>query len=178
MSAGLGRWIPSAVLAVLAVACVLVHLHVTGLRHRRLQQLANEVDLEQHALNGQDDLRQRVAAMQTEWMRIVPEDAADESHAADVLEQLTDDLNELGVRDRSLTSGTAQTSGLVRRTPLSVGFTSSFGTAFELFDRLAARDGTVRISRLVIRRDTQSAADGLTVAAQLEAIALSEDHVE
>lgn len=88
------------------------------------------------------------------------------------LEKLFADLNNMEVTNRSLTSATSSTNGPFRQTPLSLSFTGSFSTVFELLKRIGDDDRSiVRVRRLQIGHDPTAAPDALTVLLQVDSFA-------
>lgn len=77
------------------------------------------------------------------------------------------DLAQLSVSDRSLTMAEPIMLGEIQQVPLNLSFKGSFGSVFDLLDRLPRYEQAIRVQRLTISRDVRGGDQSLSVSARL-----------
>lgn len=100
------------------------------------------------------------------------------NEVAVILEDLSNELLELGVSERSVVTGATTRTGMIHQIPVYVNFKGSFPAAFNLLAHLQKSSRLIRIERLEIQRDLANASDQLAITANLRSFgrALENNH--
>lgn len=128
------------------------------------------LDRERQALNALADDEPSLSDEVAELKRQVAAEAAalpEDAAIGRLLSAIGADLRELGVRERSLTMGTAATLGDLEQLPLNLSFRGSFESVYQMLDRLHGYDRVVRLERVAIAREPRASGDALSVTARL-----------
>lgn len=152
----------SIVLLLLGVG--LLYWHAIHSRISRLDDLRQEATTIQRRLEN-DHLIEQNAELRQKISKLFRKEVAD------VLHSVTDDLNDLDVKEQSITTAAAIHSGPFKRVPMSVAFKGSLASAFELMCRLYRDDQIVRLQRLQIIREPGAAINALSISMQMDTFA-------
>lgn len=159
------RWQYLAVAAPILAGAAL-HFQVVHTRLVRLAEVEGRIDELERTLS-QDDLMSSIADLRSECVRRegrVPST----SDLSPLLASLAEDLDELAVRDRALSTVKPIEHGEALRVPLQLAFRGTFAGVFELLQRLEQSDRLVRVRRLIVNREPGSTAEDLAVSARFE----------
>src|SRR5262245_16550315 len=133
-------------ITVLAGVATWMHGRAVWRRWDRIDSLRNELKVLQDSVQrNRHSLREDRLQDQVADRRMA---LPDDDQVAGVLHDLTQDLNELSVTNRTLRCGETNHLGPVRHIRLNLSFKGSFGTIFELLDRMNSLRRVMRVEQL------------------------------
>lgn len=116
--------------------------------------------IDQSTIHAKFDVLQKQAQLYDQALPV-------RNEVAVVLEDISSELLELGVSDRSVVTGATTRTGSIQQIPVHVNFKGSFTSAFNLLAHLHKSSRLIRIERLEIQRDLNSSPDQLAITANL-----------
>ncbi len=148
--------INSSVFILLAVAGAWIHWALIPSKVSTLNQLQNHADTLQVRLKAD--------------RRYVSDHSMIESGGIGTLiEQLTHDLNELKIEDRSLSTDTRSQNDALHQIPLKLSFKSTLSNVAELLDRLDKYECAIHAEKLLVEREVSSRPGTVSVSVRLDA---------
>lgn len=161
-------------LMMLAAACVLVvlttggswlHWRLVSTQQQELAMINNQRQVLEAAI-AKSDVHQKLQTLQTQakaYDNALPE----RNEVAGVIENLSRELTQMGVAERSVVTGNGTSTGQIHQIPVNVNFRGSFTSVFELLNHMQQSPRLVRVERLVIQRDLARPAQELAVSMNL-----------
>lgn len=157
--------IAAAVLLTLTTAGSLLHWRLVSTQVQELALIEHQTQTFQNAVD-QSTIHAQLATLTTQSQTYELALPA-RNEVASVIEDLSEQLLDLGVSERSIVTGATTRTGQIHQIPVLVNFRGSFASVFDLLAHMHESTRLVRMERLVIQRDPASPADQLVITANL-----------